>query len=83
MKTIAIEGLPGPGKSTLIDRLRSKLEPEVIIVQEPVAKFEKFGTYNPLKELYTDPIKSSAICQLHFISTLYDTYREHLENSKK
>ena len=80
MKTIAIEGLPGAGKSTLIDRLRSKLQPEVVILKEPVEKFEKFGCFNPLTELYDNPIKSSAICQLHVISALCDTYRKHVES---
>ena len=80
MKTIPIEGIPGAGKSTLIDRLQSKLQPEVVILQEPVEQFEKFGYFNPLTELYDDPIKSSAICQLHFISALCETYGEHVES---
>ena len=79
MKNVAIEGLPGAGKTTLINNLRRRLESGVLIVNEPLDGFQKFGSFNPLAALYDEPIKSGGICQLHFIDVLYQMYKKQIE----
>jgi len=78
MRIISIEGLPGAGKTTFVKNILPLLPKKSKIMFEPVANFESFSFYNPLHELYQDPIRNCTACQFHIIDVLSEQYKGYL-----
>ena len=76
---LTIEGLPAAGKSYLYNVLKEqKICRDVCFIPEPVEKFKKFQSFNPLLEYYKNPINNAGFCQIYFLNTVSDLHREKL-----
>lgn len=72
-KVIGVIGSIGAGKSSLIDQIRWK---DVGVFEENLKAYRKFGRYDPLELLYTDPQQNVALAQHHFIKCINNQLRE-------
>ena len=66
----ALEGIVGSGKMTLLEWLKVMLLPDghtFYMIPEPVNKFKKKVTYNPLEECYKCPEQSTVMAQIHIM----------------
>lgn len=77
---VCVEGLIGAGKSTLIEALQHETKFKVIL--EPVAKFQKFESYNPLQIMYGNMSREAPIVQVYINQVLRKHWTEHLQNCK-
>ena len=68
-KVICIEGNIGAGKSTLIFDLKRKI-PHAGFIEENLEEYTTYKQYNPLVEMYQNPIQNASIAQLHFIRSI-------------
>lgn len=68
-KLICIEGNIGAGKSTLLSDLKLKL-PNMGFIEENISQYTVYKNYNPLIEMYQNPMQNSPIAQLHFIRSI-------------
>lgn len=72
---IAVEGIVGCGKSTLLNILiNQRIFPKASLFAEPYKKFTSYSSFNPLYEANVDPMRNSAITQLHIIQCSADFY---------
>ena len=76
VKYVAIEGIIGSGKSTILQCLEAKnlIRDNCVFVEEPYYKFVEKCNYNPLSQLNKDPWRNAAISQLHIIETSFAAY---------
>lgn len=77
MSWVSLEGLIGAGKSTLIDKIISKI-PNCQIIPEPVAEWETCGI---LKKSYSDPLYTFP-AQCHFFTSRIRTFRTLYDPTK-
>lgn len=82
MRVIILEGLIGAGKSCLLKNIQPYLTPEVKVIMEPVDRFQSFDSYNPLGEMYENPMMNSGFGQLHIIQEQALCYEEQLREEK-
>ena len=78
---IAIEGIVGCGKTTVLDELE-KISfadfKKILLLKEPIECFRNYkNKHNPLLNSYQNPHSDSAICQLHIINELKRYYTQH------
>ena len=76
----SIEGNIGAGKTSVLKEI-AKLKPEWQIVNEPVAAFSHFMSFNPLYESYDNPQQNAAISQLHIIDSSLAHYKNFHEKT--
>ena len=76
---ISIEGLPGSGKSTLIEKLQEKSVKDVFFITEPVEKWINFRVSEnstALTEFYRDMEKNAFAFQMLVATTRNDAWEE-------
>lgn len=81
-KYVSVEGLIGSGKSTLCRGL-SEFESQFITLQEPVHIYQNYRGYNPLELAYTDPLRNSAVTQIHIIQSSFHYYSNFLKEKSQ
>ena len=82
----AIEGIIGSGKTTLLEWLKIMLLEDghtFYMIPEPVDKFKKKITYNPLEECYREPLLSAAMAQIHIMDESVKHYTEEVGKARK
>ena len=81
-----IEGIIGSGKTTLLEWLKIMLLEDghtFYMIPEPVDKFKKKITYNPLEECYREPLLSAAMAQIHMMDESVKHYTEEVGKARK
>ena len=81
----ALEGIIGSGKTTVIQWLEDILQKNgysYLIIPEPVEKFKKKLTYDPLEECYRDPEKSAALTQIHIMDESIKHYTSEVAKAR-
>ena len=81
----ALEGIVGSGKTTVIQWLEDILQKNgysYFIIPEPVDKFKKKLTYDPLEECYRDPEKSAALAQIHIMDESIKHYTSEVAKAR-
>ena len=81
-----IEGIVGCGKTTLSEWLKMMLLEDgctFYMIPEPVNKFKKKITYNPLDVCYKNPTKSAAMAQIHIMDESVKHYTEEVMKVRK
>lgn len=83
---LAIDGIPGAGKSYLLEKLKADL-PFIYFIDEPVSEFKCFTSsrgnmHNPLQLLYENPNQNSSIVQMHILDVLEKWYDNTKMNNK-
>ena len=53
------------------------------MIPEPVEKFKKKITYNPLDECYKNPTQSAALAQIHIMDESVRHYTEEITKARK
>ena len=53
------------------------------MIPEPVEKFKKKITYNPLGECYREPLQSAAMAQIHIMDKSIKHYTEEVAKARK
>ena len=82
----ALEGIVGSGKTTLLEWLKVMLLADghtFYMIPEPVDKFKKKVTYNPLEECYKCPEQSAVMAQIHIMDELVKHYTEEVTKARK
>ena len=82
----AIEGIIGSWKMTLLERLKIMLLEDghtFYMIPEPVEKFKKKITYNPLKECYWEPLQSATRAQIHMMDESVKHYTREVAKARK
>ena len=82
----ALEGIVGSGKMTLMEWLKGMLLEDghtFYMIPEPVDKFKKKVTYNPLEECYKCPEQSAVMAQIHIMDELVKHYTEEVMKVRK
>ena len=82
----ALEGIVGSGKTTLLEWLKMMLLKDgytFYMVPEPVDKFKKKVTYNPLEECYKCPTQSAVMAQIHIMDQSVKHYTEEVTKVRK
>ena len=75
----------GSGKTTIIEWLQEILQKNgysYFIIPEPVHKFKKKLTYDPLEECYRDPEKSAALAQIHIMDESVKHYTTEVAKAR-
>ena len=75
----------GSGKTTIIEWLQEILQKNgysYFIIPEPVQKFKKKMTYDPLEECYRDPEKSAALAQIHIMDESVKHYTTEVAKAR-
>ena len=81
----ALEGIVGSGKTTVMQWLEEILNKNgysYVIIPEPVEKFKKKLTYDPLEECYRDPEKSAALAQIHIMDESIKHYTAEIAKAR-
>ena len=76
----------GSGKMTLLEWLKAMLLEDgytFYMIPEPVDKFKKKVTYNPLEECYKCPAQSAVMAQIHIMDQLVKHYTEEVTKVRK
>lgn len=69
----------GCGKSTFLNQLRpNKEKRNISIIDEPLEYFCRYKTFNPLSLSYQNPIRYSAMAQVHIIQELSKNFERHI-----
>ena len=79
-------GIVGSGKTTLLEWLKVMLLADghtFYMIPEPVDKFKKKVTYNPLEECYKCPEQSAVMAQIHIMDKLIKHYTEEVMKARK
>ena len=82
----ALEGIVESGKTTLLEWLKVMLLEDghtFYMIPEPVDKFKKKITYNPLEECYKCPTQSTAMAQIHIMDKSVKHYTEEVMKARK
>ena len=82
----AIEGIIGSGKTTLLEWLKIMLLDDghtFHMIPEPVEKFKKKITYNPLDKCYREPLQSAAMAQIHMMDKSIKHYTREVAKARK
>ena len=82
----ALEGIVGSGKTTLLEWLKVMLLADghtFYMIPEPVDKFKKKVTYNPLEECYKCPEQSTVMAQIHIMDESVKHYTEEVTKARK
>ena len=82
----ALEGIVGSGKTTLLEWLKAMLLEDgctFYMIPEPVDKFKKKVTYNPLEECYKCPEQSAVMAQIHIMDESIKHYTEEVMKVRK
>ena len=82
----ALEGIVGSGKTTLLEWLKVMLLEDghtFYMISEPVDKFKKKVTYNPLDECYKSPEQSAVMAQIHIMDESVKHYTEEVTKARK
>ena len=82
----ALEGIVGSGKMTLLEWLKVMLLEDgytFYMIPEPVDKFKKKVTYNPLEECYKCPAQSTVMAQIHIMDQSVKHYTEEVTKARK
>ena len=84
----SLEGNIGSGKSTLLGLLNGYKDKHWETIHEPVKSYSTFITgegiqYNPLQEIYENPIKSAGFAQLHILKMCAAFYSSKYQESNK
>lgn len=69
VQIVVVEGLIGAGKSTLLRQLKDRLGDAVVVVQEPVDRWESCEGHNLLAAFYADPERTSLAFQTFVLAT--------------
>ena len=85
-KVVAIDGIIGVAKSTLLANLiKDDSFSNTIFIQEPVEKYCYYNAqgriYNPLELFYQDPLKNGILSQMHFSRSLIKNFEDKLISS--
>ena len=75
----------GSGKTTVIEWLQEILQKNgysYFIIPEPMQKFKKKLTYDPLEECYRDPEKSVALAQIHIMDESVKHYTTEVAKAR-
>ena len=76
----------GSGKMTVLEWLKVMLLEDGYtshMIPEPVDKFKKKVTYNPLEECYKCPQQSAAMAQIHIMGQSVKHYTEEVTKARK
>ena len=82
----ALEGIVGSGKTTLLECMKVMLLKDgytFYMIPEPVHKFKKKITYNPLEEYYKCPQQSAVMAQIHIMDESVKHYTEEVTKARK
>ena len=82
----ALEGIVASGKMTLLEWLKVMLLEDghtFYMIPEPVDKFKKKVTYNPLEECYKSPKQSAVMAQIHIMDESVKHYTEEVMKARK
>ena len=82
----ALEGIVGSRKMTLLEWFKVMLLKDghtFYMIPEPVNKFKKKVTYNPLDECYKCPEQSAVIAQIHIMDESVKHYTEEVTKVRK
>ena len=83
---LALEGIVGSGKMTLLEWLKVMLLADghtFYMIPEPVDKFKKKVTYNTLEECYKCPKQSAVMAQIHIMDELIKQYTKEVKKVRK
>ena len=76
----------GSGKTTLLEWLKVMLLADghtFYMIPEPVDKFKKKVTYNPIEECYKCPKQSAVMAQIHIMDESVKHYTEEVTKARK
>ena len=82
----SLDGIVGSGKTTMLEWLKEMLLEDghtFYLIPEPVDKFKKKMTYNPLEECYNCPEKNAAMAQMHIMDESVKHYTEEVMKARK
>ena len=82
----ALEGIVGSGKMTLLEWLKVMLPKDgctFYMIPEPVNKFKKKVTYNPLEDCYKCPEQSAVMAIIHIMDESIKHYTEEVMKARK
>ena len=83
---LALGGIVGSGKMTLLEWLKVMLLADghtFYMIPEPVDKFKKKVTYNPLEECYKCPEQSAVMAQIHIMDESVKHYTKEVMKARK
>ena len=89
---VALEGLIGAGKTTLMDNLRWTLRNKNVpftvgFIREPADLFNRYGTmtgcwHAPLELMYKDPIQNLPMAQMHIVRESSSWYKSLIKSQR-
>ena len=77
----SIEGVVGSGKSTTMGWMGDMLETDGYkfnLIPEPLEKFKRWGTYDPLAECYRNPASSAVMAHIHIMKQSLSHYSQNV-----